>query len=117
MAWAASDCCRSSPTSSLAVPGEVTGRWQAEPSSRPSSGTPGLGLLGAVGSAVGAALSDPVSAADAAPRVVRSIGKLLAPATRPLSPVTTARGLDRHLDTLDVPLEDLAAPGERSAAR
>ena len=82
-----------------------------------SSGPPRLRLLGTVGSALGEALAHPVSAADSAPRVVRSIGKLLAPATRALSPVTTARGLDRHLDTLDVPIEDLAAPGDRSAGR
>ena len=76
------------------------------------SGSPtGLGLLGAVGSTLGAAVAHPLSTAGSAPRVVRSIGKLLAPATRALSPVTTARGLDRHLDTLDVAVEDLARAG------
>ena len=89
----------------------ATSAGDRETSRPPSSGRPGLGLLGTVGSALGEALSHPVSAADSAPRVVRSIGKLLAPATRALSPVTTARGLDRHLDTLDVPIEDLAGAG------
>ena len=79
---------------------------------RARSGSPaGLGLLGAAGSTLGAAVAHPLSTAGSAPRLVRSIGKLLAPATRALSPVTTARGLDRHLDTLDVPVEDLARAG------
>jgi WS/DGAT/MGAT family acyltransferase len=76
-----------------------------------SAGPPGLRLLGAVGSTLGAAVARPLSTAGSAPRVVRSIGKLLAPATRALSPVTRARGLDRHLDTLDVAVEDLARAG------
>ena len=71
----------------------------------------GLHLLGTVGSALGEAVADPLSAANSAPRALRSIGKLLAPATRSLSPVTSSRGLDRHLGTLDVPIEDLARAG------
>jgi diacylglycerol O-acyltransferase len=42
-------------------------------------------------------------------RHLRSIGKLLAPVTTPLSPIMTHRGMSRRLDTIDVPIEQLLA--------
>ena len=42
-------------------------------------------------------------------RYLRSIGKLLAPVTTPLSPIMTQRGMSRRLDTIDIPIEQLLA--------
>ena len=47
-------------------------------------------------------------------RNLRSIGKLLAPVTTPLSPVMTKRGLSRRLDSFDVPVDDLLAAAHRA---
>jgi WS/DGAT/MGAT family acyltransferase len=62
---------------------------------------------GTLGSAVLASVRDPMSAATGAVDTTRSIARMLAPATAPLSPVLLTRGLGRRLDTLDVPLDDL----------
>ena len=42
-------------------------------------------------------------------RQVRSIGRLLAPVTSPLSPIMTERGLSRRLDSFDVALDPMLA--------
>ena len=42
-------------------------------------------------------------------RHLRSIGKLLAPVTTPLSPIMTQRGMSRRLDTIDIPIHELLA--------
>lgn len=42
-------------------------------------------------------------------RELRSIGKLVRPVTKPLSPIMTNRGLSRRLDTFDIPLDALLA--------
>ena len=47
-------------------------------------------------------------------RNLRSIGKLLAPVTTPLSPVMTKRGLSRRLDSFDVSVDDLLAAAHRA---
>src|SRR6202008_4873887 len=44
-------------------------------------------------------------------RGVRSVGKLLAPVTEPLSPVMARRGMSRRLDAFDVPLDALRSAG------
>lgn len=62
---------------------------------------------GTLGSAVAATVRDPLGAAAGAVDTTRSIARMLAPATAPLSPVLLTRGLGRRLDTLDVPLDDL----------
>lgn len=62
---------------------------------------------GTIGSAVAATVRDPLRAAAGAVDTTRSIARMLAPATAPLSPVLLTRGLGRRLDTLDVPLDDL----------
>ncbi len=46
-------------------------------------------------------------------RNLRSIGKLLAPVTEPLSPVMTQRGLSRRLDTIEISLDELLAAAHR----
>jgi WS/DGAT/MGAT family acyltransferase len=67
--------------------------------------------ISTVAAVVESAVADPVGALHTAPQIVRSTAKILAPATRSLSPVTTGRGLDRHLDLIDVPLRSLERAG------
>ena len=53
----------------------------------------------------GAALvTRPADAASNALRFARSVARMLEPAPEPLSPVLRGRGLDRHLDVLEVPM-------------
>jgi WS/DGAT/MGAT family acyltransferase len=52
--------------------------------------------------------SHPAASLAAVPRVARSVGRLLRPAGPPLSPVAAGRGLGRHLDTLEYPLDALS---------
>jgi diacylglycerol O-acyltransferase len=62
------------------------------------------------GTAVNAATStmrDPVHAAGQVVRTARSVGRIVAPATEPMSPVMRDRGLGRRLDLFDLPLDDL----------
>ncbi len=70
-----------------------------------------LSLRGAhaLPSVAAAAALRPDRAVGTGVRSARSIVKLLAPATTPLSPVMVGRGLSRHLDTFDVPLTDMLA--------
>lgn len=70
------------------------------------------GPFSQVASVVRDAATDPAATLALGPRFARSTAKFLAPATEQLSPVTTARGLDRRLATLDVPLADLAGAGK-----
>jgi diacylglycerol O-acyltransferase / wax synthase len=53
------------------------------------------------------AVSDPIGTASGFVHNVRSIGRALAPATAPMSPVMRDRGLGRRLDSFDVSLDDL----------
>jgi diacylglycerol O-acyltransferase len=62
------------------------------------------------GSALRAATSavrHPIGRANEVLRATRSIGRALAPATSPMSPVMLERGLGRRLDCFDVSLDDL----------
>jgi hypothetical protein len=68
-------------------------------------------VVSTFGSALGRAITHPVSTLRTAPQLGRSAAKLLAPAGRPFSPVMTGRGIDRHLTTIDLARRDL----ERSA--
>lgn len=54
-------------------------------------------------------IMNPVEQFASLARGVRSVGKLLAPVTEPLSPVMTGRGMSRWLDAFDVPLESMLA--------
>jgi len=63
--------------------------------------------------AVRAAL-DPAGTIRQGRRVVRSVAKMLAPARAPLSPILVGRGLDRHLDVLEVPLPELQRVAKRT---
>jgi diacylglycerol O-acyltransferase len=64
-------------------------------------------LPATLGEAVVTTARAPLRAAANAIDTARSIGRMLAPATAPMSPVLLTRGLGRRLDTLDVPLDDL----------
>lgn len=75
----------------------------ALPGSGPGSG-PGSLLAPLLGS-----LFDPPRLFATTTKQLRSIGKLLAPVAKPLSPVMTERGLSRRLDTFDVSLHDVRA--------
>ena len=54
-------------------------------------------------------LTNPGGPATSLLRQLRSIGKLVAPVTQPLSPIMNDRGLSRRLDSFDVPLDALLA--------
>ena len=53
------------------------------------------------------AVRDPIGRTTEFLRTARSIGRALAPATSPMSPVMCDRGLGRRLDSFDVSLDDL----------
>jgi diacylglycerol O-acyltransferase / wax synthase len=55
------------------------------------------------------ALTNPGSQATSIARQLRSVGRLLAPVTKPSSPIMTHRGLSRRLDSFDVSLDALLA--------
>jgi diacylglycerol O-acyltransferase / wax synthase len=54
-------------------------------------------------------IANPGGSATSIVRQLRSIGKLLAPVTQPLSPIMTDRGLSRRLDSFDAPFDALIA--------
>jgi WS/DGAT/MGAT family acyltransferase len=60
-----------------------------------------------IGGAVVTTARAPLRAAANALDTARSIGRMLAPATAPMSPLLVMRGLGRRLDTFEVPLDDL----------
>ena len=72
-----------------------------------------LGLVqrsaGAANGAVRSVLADPTGAARQAVETVRSVGRLVAPATAPLSPVMGGRSLSVRFSTMVHPLADLRA--------
>lgn len=68
--------------------------------------------IGQAGALATSAAANPRRTAGEAMRMGRSVAKALAPVPAPLSPVFATRGLDRHLDVVERPVEDL-----RRAAR
>jgi WS/DGAT/MGAT family acyltransferase len=84
--------------------------------SSPSSPRAALQVVSTVGSAVGGAITHPMSALRTAPRLGRSAVKLLAPAAHPCSPLLTGRGIDRHLTTIDLPRRDLERTARATGA-
>jgi WS/DGAT/MGAT family acyltransferase len=54
-----------------------------------------------------AAMRDPIGSGAGVWRTVASVGRALAPATVPMSPVMRNRGLGRQLDLFDLPLDDV----------
>ena len=59
------------------------------------------------GDATIAAMRSPVGAGAELVRTASSVGRALAPATVPMSPVMRNRGLGRRLDVFDLPLDDV----------
>ncbi|MDQ1392483.1 MAG: diacylglycerol O-acyltransferase / wax synthase [Acidimicrobiaceae bacterium] len=59
----------------------------------------------------------PTEALRRAREVTGSLGRLLAPANRPLSPVMTGRSLSVDLDTLSIPLADAKAAAKAAGGR
>jgi WS/DGAT/MGAT family acyltransferase len=59
---------------------------------------------GDVAAGLGHAVTRPVETTSSALRFGRSIARMLEPAAEPLSPALLGRGLDRHLDVLEVPM-------------
>jgi WS/DGAT/MGAT family acyltransferase len=57
------------------------------------------------------AITDPLGSMRSVSKTAGSALKILAPARRSLSPLTTGRGLDRHLEVIEVPLRDLEKAG------
>jgi WS/DGAT/MGAT family acyltransferase len=57
------------------------------------------------------AVHDPLGLATRTARTSRSVGRLLAPATSPLSPIMRARGVSRRLAAFDLALADLLEAG------
>lgn len=55
------------------------------------------------------AVTNPGRGATTAARQLRSVGKLLAPVTKPSSPIMTERGLSRRFDAFDIPLDAIRA--------
>lgn len=72
-----------------------------------------LGIARRLGStlsgAATTAAADPIAIARGVGETLASMGRMLAPATEPLSPLMTARTLSVHFETLTVPLADLKA--------
>jgi WS/DGAT/MGAT family acyltransferase len=66
-------------------------------------------VVGGVRSVAG----DPLGAATRVGTTAASVGRLVAPATAPLSPLMTARSLSVHFDTLTVGLADAKAAAKR----
>jgi len=66
-------------------------------------------ILGSLVGPLAGSLLDPPRLLATTTKQLRSIGKLLAPVTTPLSPVMTERGLSRRLDTFDISLDDMLA--------
>ncbi len=54
-------------------------------------------------------VTDPLGLWNSTARGARSVAKLLAPVTEPLSPIMRQRGLSRRLDSFDVSIDDLRA--------
>jgi len=63
-------------------------------------------LLGGVAGGLLGAASDPTSTAAATAEMAASVGRVLRPASHPLSPLMTGRSLSCRFDVLTIPLDD-----------
>jgi WS/DGAT/MGAT family acyltransferase len=64
-------------------------------------------LLGGVTNGLRGALTDPAAVARQLTDTLASVGRMVAPATEPLSPVMTDRSLSVRFSTITLPLDDL----------
>jgi WS/DGAT/MGAT family acyltransferase len=67
----------------------------------------GRRAAGAIGRGVRSLAGHPVTAAGELLETFESIGRLVRPASEPMSPLWTSRSLTTHLDVLEYPLEEL----------
>jgi diacylglycerol O-acyltransferase / wax synthase len=58
-------------------------------------------------------LTDPLGTYEAAGELLASVGRIMAPVSKPLSPVMSQRSLSTHLDTISLPLDRAKAAGKR----
>jgi WS/DGAT/MGAT family acyltransferase len=68
-------------------------------------------------SAATAAAADAPGAARQLRATLASVGRMLAPATTPLSPIMTGRSLSVHFDTITVPLAELKSAAKRAEGK
>lgn len=64
-----------------------------------------------------AAVADPLGSARSAVSLVASAGRLMTPATRPLSPIMGGRSLSVHFDVITVPLEETKAAARAAGGK
>jgi WS/DGAT/MGAT family acyltransferase len=64
--------------------------------------------------AVAGAARDVAGTVGRLSETVQSIGRMLAPATKPMSPLMTGRSLSVHFDTITVPLDEMKAAARRA---
>jgi diacylglycerol O-acyltransferase / wax synthase len=57
-------------------------------------------------------LTDPVGSYESASELLGSVGRIMAPVSKPLSPVMARRSLSTHLDTISLPLDRAKAAGK-----
>jgi WS/DGAT/MGAT family acyltransferase len=70
------------------------------------------GLAGVVGTGLAGLVTSPVETVRAARDGVKSLGRLMAPVTKPMSPVMQGRSLSSRYDTVFMPLADLKRAGK-----
>jgi diacylglycerol O-acyltransferase len=69
-------------------------------------------IPGTLAGAASALLRDPVGSGLGIVRTATSVGRALAPASAPMSPVMRSRGLGRRLDFFDLSLDDIRRAGK-----
>nr|WHV03895.1 putative wax ester synthase/acyl-CoA:diacylglycerol acyltransferase [uncultured bacterium] len=74
-------------------------------------------LLDNAPSQVATALTDPAALVQGAGELVGSLGRMLAPATEPLSPLMTGRSLSIRFEQISMPLADLKAASKLSGGK
>jgi WS/DGAT/MGAT family acyltransferase len=67
--------------------------------------------------AAASAATDAVGTAQRFGETLASVGRMLAPATRPLSPIMTGRSLSVHFDTISVPIDEMKAAAKRAEGK
>jgi WS/DGAT/MGAT family acyltransferase len=92
-------------------------RAPGSPALPPPAHLPGPSALGwpLLASQVARTAAHPAASVRAARATAESVGRLLAPARRPLSPVWSQRGLGRRFEVLDVPASRLHAVARETA--
>ncbi|MFV0318732.1 MAG: wax ester/triacylglycerol synthase domain-containing protein [Microthrixaceae bacterium] len=69
------------------------------------------------GNAARSALRGPVSSVEAATRMTESVGRLLAPADKPLGPELQGRSLSTHFESMQLPLGPMKEAGHAAGGR